>query len=252
MMIAEICCGSYYDAAQAAKGGAERIELNSALALGGLTPSTATLRMVKEYAPELKVIAMVRPRGAGFCYTEADFAVMEAECVELLQCGADGIAFGCLTRDALPDIDRCKRMNSRIKQWGKEAVFHRAFDCVANPYEAMECLIELGIDRVLTSGLQPTAPAGIEMLAQLQSRYGSDIQIMAGSGVNAQNVEDVIARTGIKQVHSSCKDWLPDPTTVRGNVSYAIAADEHQQMYDVVSEQKVREFIKKTANCANI
>ena len=83
--IVEICCGSYYDAKQAALGGAERIELNSALMLGGLTPTTATLRMVKRDFPKLKVITMVRPRGAGFCYSPEDFEVMEAECRELLE-----------------------------------------------------------------------------------------------------------------------------------------------------------------------
>ena len=94
--IIEICCGSYYDALQAACGGAKRIELNSALMLGGLTPSIATLKLVKQNIPDLKVITMVRPRGAGFCYSQEEFAVMEAECYELLEAGADGIAFACL------------------------------------------------------------------------------------------------------------------------------------------------------------
>ena len=87
--IIEICCGSYYDALQAAYGGAKRIELNSALMLGGLTPGTATLKLVKQNIPDLKVITMVRPRGAGFCYSKEEFTVMEAECLELLENGAD-------------------------------------------------------------------------------------------------------------------------------------------------------------------
>ena len=113
--IVEICCGSYYDAKQAALGGAERIELNSALMLGGLTPTESTLRMVKEAFPALKVVAMVRPRGAGFCYTEEEFQVMERECESLLRAGADGIAFGCLLADASLDEKRNRRLVDRIR-----------------------------------------------------------------------------------------------------------------------------------------
>ena len=129
--VVEICCGSYYDARQAFLGGARRIELNSALMLGGLTPTVSTLRMVKEEMPDLKVIAMVRPRGAGFCYFPEDFKVMEAECRMLVENGADGIAFGCLKEDASLDVYKIQRMLETIKSRGKEAVFHRAFDCLS-------------------------------------------------------------------------------------------------------------------------
>ena len=139
----EICCGSYYDAMQAASGGAGRIELNCALHLGGLTPSLASLELVKEHC-NVKVIAMVRPRGGGFCYSEEDFNVMLRECEHLVRHGADGIAFGCLREDASIDRERNARMISIIHSHGKEAVFHRAFDCTSNPYESIETLIELG------------------------------------------------------------------------------------------------------------
>ena len=126
----EICCGSYYDAMQAASGGAGRIELNCALHLGGLTPSLASLELVKEHC-NVKVIAMVRPRGGGFCYSEEDFNVMLRECEHLVRHGADGIAFGCLREDASIDRERNARMISIIHSHGKEAVFHRAFDCTS-------------------------------------------------------------------------------------------------------------------------
>ena len=173
--IVEICCGSYYDAKQAALGGAERIELNSALMLGGLTPTTATLRMVKRDFSKLKVITMVRPRGAGFCYSPEDFEVMEAECKELLENGADGIAFGCLREDASLDQEKMRRMTDLIKSMGREAVFHRAFDCSADPFAATEQLISMGIDRILTSGLKPKAMEGAELLKKLQQEFGSRI-----------------------------------------------------------------------------
>lgn len=241
--IVEICCGSFYDALQAAKGGAERIELNSALMLGGLTPSTATLKLVKQNIPDLKVIAMVRPRGAGFCYSEEEFQVMEAECIELLEAGADGIAFGCLQADGTLDIEKNNRLLSLIKMYNREAVFHRAFDVVPDPFGAMETLIAMGIDRVLTSGLQAKALEGAKLIKQLQEQYGTQIEILAGSGVNASNARWLMEETGIRQVHSSCKEWITDPTTKANGVSYSVSSGEQELMYDVVSTKLVEQLV---------
>lgn len=245
--VAEVCCGSFYDAKQAALGGAKRVELNSALMLGGLTPTISTLCLVKEQFPKLKVVAMVRPRGAGFCYTEEEFMVMERECQSLLEHGADGIAFGCLREDASLDLEKNQRLLEIIRSFGKEAVFHRAFDCSDDPFGTMERLISMGVHRVLTSGLKQTALEGAELIGELQRRFGDKIEILAGSGVNASNACDLMERTGISQVHSSCKAWHTDPTTVRGSVSYSIAPGERESQYDVVSEELVRKLMEKVA-----
>ena len=150
--IVEICCGSYEDALNAYKGGAQRIELNSALYLGGLTPSIASLIKTKQNT-DLKVIVMIRPRGAGFYYSEEDYEVMKEDCRLMLEHGADGIAFGFLNKDFSIDLKRTKEFIDIIKSYNKEAVFHRAFDCTSHPYQAIEQLIELGVNRILTSGL---------------------------------------------------------------------------------------------------
>lgn len=241
--VIEICCGSYHDALEAYRGGVNRIELNSALVVGGLTPTTATLKLIKAEIPQLKVICMVRPRGAGFCYTEEEFRVMEAECRELLEAGADGIAFGCLREDATLDYEKNKSLLSLIKSYNREVVFHRAFDCVSHPFETMEELISLGVDRVLTSGLREKAIEGKETIRQLQERFGDQIEILAGSGVNASNAKKLMEETGIYQVHSSCKDWVLDPTTKGEYVSYSIATGEWECMYDVVSSRLVKELL---------
>ena len=241
--IIEICCGSYYDALQAACGGAKRIELNSALMLGGLTPSTATLKLVKQNIPDLKVITMVRPRGAGFCYSKEEFEVMEAECIELLEAGSDGIAFGCLQKDGKLDVEKNNRLLSLIKMYNKEAVFHRAFDIVSEPFETMEELIRMGVDRVLTSGLQAKAVDGAKIIKALQERYGTQIEILAGSGVNASNAHKLMEETGIWQVHSSCKDWITDPTTKANGVTYSMVSGEQEMMYDVVSAKLVEQLL---------
>ena len=241
--IVEICCGSFYDALQAAEGGAKRIELNSALMLGGLTPSTATLKLVKQNIPDLKVITMVRPRGAGFCYSKEEFQVMEAECLELLEAGADGIAFGCLKADGNLDVEKNNRLLSLIKMYNKEAVFHRAFDIVSDPFKTMEALIEMGVDRVLTSGLQEKAMEGATLIKRLQERYGNQIEILAGSGINVSNARKLMDETGIWQVHSSCKDWITDPTTKANGVSYSIVSGELEMKYDVVSSELVKRLL---------
>lgn len=239
----EVCCGSYYDALQAYAGGAKRIELNSALHLGGLTPSIPALDMVKRECEGMKVICMVRPRGAGFCYSDEDFKVMEEECRILLAHGSDGIAFGCLNADATLNMEQNRRLIALIHVNGREAVFHRAFDCSRDAFSTMETLIDMGVDRVLTSGLKPTAIEGSSLIGELQCQYGSHIQILAGSGINASNAAQLMAETGISQVHSSCKSWMQDQTTIVGDVSYSYAASPNETCYDVVSSEKVREIL---------
>ena len=163
--IIEICCGSYEDALNAYHGGAKRIELNNALHLGGLTPSLATLKLTKKNT-NLKIITMIRPRGAGFCYNDIEFEVMKEDARCMLENKADGIAFGCLNQDGSINEKQTKEMIDIIKEYQGEVVFHRAFDCVADPYASIELLIHLGVDRILTSGLKPKAMDGKELIKE--------------------------------------------------------------------------------------
>lgn len=241
--IVEICCGSYYDAKQAYLGGAKRIELNSALHLGGLTPSTAAVKLTKKDF-DLKVIAMLRPRGAGFNYNDEDFKIMIEDCNILLENGADGIAFGFLKEDSSIDIEKTKIITDIIKKYNKEAVFHRAIDCVESPFESIESLIKIGIDRILTSGLKNKAIDGLELIKSYQEKFGDKIEILAGSGINAENAKNIIDFTNIYQVHSSCKEWINDTTTSNENVSYAYAEKIYENCYDVVSKNLVEKLIK--------
>ncbi len=238
----EVCCGSYEDALASYKGGAKRIELNSALYLGGLTPTLASLILAKKHT-DLKVITMVRPRGAGFCYTEAEFETMKVDARLMMENGADGIAFGCLTKEGEIDVEQTKKIIDIIKEYNGEVVFHRAFDCVKDADKAMETLIDLHVDRVLTSGLKPKAMEGIDMIAHLQEKYGDKIQILAGSGMNASNTLEMMEKTGIWQVHSSCKSWRNDPTTSGEHVNYCYAPVPHENEYDVVDEDLVRKIV---------
>lgn len=170
----EICCGSFEDVKTAWQNGADRVELNSALYLGGLTPSTANLICAKEQC-SIPIVTMVRPRGGGFCYSQDEYETMLLDARILLEHGADGIAFGFLTEDHAIHRNRTQEMIDLIHSAGKEAVFHRAFDCVAQQERAVEALILLGADRILTSGGAPDVWSGRTQLQKLQSRYGKDI-----------------------------------------------------------------------------
>lgn len=239
--IFEVCAGSVQDCINAQLGGADRVELNSALCLGGLTPSLAMLKLVKEKT-SLKVICMDRPRAAGFCYDDVEIETMFEDAKILLENGADGISFGFLNSDATINVTETKKMVELIHHYQKEAVFHRAFDCVADPIQAIKLLIACGVDRILTSGLQPTAPQGISAIAKLQSEFGNQIELLAGSGIHADNIRTLKEQTGIHQFHGSCKEWCKDPTTTVGNVSYAYHESDD---YDCVSLEKVKCIVQE-------
>lgn len=238
--IAEICCGSYEDCLNAYHGGAKRVELNSALYLGGLTPSLAALRLTKQNT-DLKVITMVRPRGAGFFYNEQETQEMMLDAKLLLENGADGLAFGFLNSDGTVDVSKTKKMVELIHGYGKEAVFHRAFDCCADPFKTMELLIELDVDRVLTSGLKNKAIEACDLLKELNEKYGDKIELVAGSGMNDNNAKELYEKTGISQIHSSCKNWREDPTTSKNEVSYRYHTEDS---YEYVDENKVKKLVE--------
>jgi len=237
----EVCAGSVQDCINAQLGGADRVELNSALHLGGLTPSLAMLKLVKEKT-SLKVVCMDRPRAAGFCYDDVEIETMFEDAKILLENGADGISFGFLNSDATINVTETKKMVELIHQYQKEAVFHRAFDCVDDPMHAIKQLIDCGVDRILTSGLQPTAMQGASVLEKLQSEFGNWIELLAGSGINANNIRALKEQTGLHQFHGSCKEWCKDPTTTVGNVSYAYHESDD---YDCVSLEKVKSIVQE-------
>lgn len=239
----EICCGSFDDALCASTGGALRIELNSALHLGGLTPSMATFLLTKERT-NLEIINMVRPRGGGFCYSETEYESMRLDAKLFLEAGADGIAFGFLTNDFQVDQKRTSEMVELIHSFGKTAVFHRAFDCTKNHIVAIETLIALRVDRLLTSGQADKATDGIPLLHDLQKNYGDKIEILVGSGVNRETAKNIIEKTGITQLHSSCKSWENDVTTSGNGVSFAYhnATNAYETVSATLVAQLIAEF----------
>lgn len=228
-VLIEVCCGSVDDCVIAKRCGADRIELNHALEMGGMTPSCATLKRVKELM-DIKVCCMVRPRGFGFDYSEEHYRVMLQEAKDLLSCGADGIVFGFLNADSSINIQRTREMVKTIKP--KEAIFHKAFDSAKDLEESIRILIDCGVDRVLTSGQGKYPDMDLSALKMLNEKYGDKIQILPGGGVREHNVQNILKTTGIKQIHMTSKHLVLDTSTMDDpndavNNSY-IATDEKQ------------------------
>ena len=213
----EVCCGCTEDAVEAEAGGADRIELNSALFLGGLTPSIGTLEAVKAQV-KIPVMCMVRPREGGFCYTDYDYETMCRDALALLRAGADGIVFGFLNADGTVDVPRCADFLGclRAVKPDVETVFHRAIDVVPDVYKALDELIALGVTRVLTSGQRASAPGGAETIRAMLRHAAGRIDILPGGGINAGNVRAFLKETGAKSVHASARSLRTD-TSVRGN-----------------------------------
>lgn len=197
-LLLEICCGSADDVFEAEKGGADRVELNSSLFLGGLTPSAGTLKVVKERA-HIPVMTMLRPRAGGFCYTDAEFRTMLADEELLIRQGADGVVFGCLHEDGTVDVERTKRLHDAAQ--GKPTVFHRALDVTPDWRRALEELIRIGITRVLTSGQAPAVPYALETIAEMRKFAGDAIEILPGGGITLSTAKQVIDATGCTQIH---------------------------------------------------
>jgi copper homeostasis protein len=208
-ILLEVCIASAEDAVIAQSGGADRLELNAALSLGGLTPSLGTLLELKQACP-LPVMVLLRPRVGGFCYSESDFRVLRRDLDLAGANGADGLVFGVLNADGTVDSPRCRALVEQAG--GLPCVFHRAFDVTPDPFAALETLVELGFRRVLTSGQEETAYNGAALLRQLIERARGRIEVLPASGINSFTVADVVARTGCDQVHASLRGWKPDPS----------------------------------------
>ena len=199
-VLLEVCCGSADDVIQAKLGGADRAELCSDLFHGGLTPTVGSLRVAKRETG-LPIMAMIRPREGGFCYSEAEFAVCLEDARALLEAGADGLVFGFLQEDGRIDEERTGRLIKIARAAGKDAVFHRAIDVVPDWKEALDLLAELGATRVLTSGQEPDVSLGTDTVREMIRYSAGRIEIMPGAGITLKNAARIVAETGADQIH---------------------------------------------------
>ena len=239
-VLLEICCGSIDDAIEAEKGGADRVELCSALFLGGLTPSLGTIQEAKRRL-KIPIMVMVRPRGGGFAYTEAEMASMERDTEAAVENGADGVVFGILQSEGKVDIPRCRRIRQLIGE--RQAVFHRAFDVTPDPFEALEQLVDLGITRVLTSGQKDSVPEGVELITKLIERAHGRIEILPGGGIQAWNMKEMIERIGCGQVHLTAWRTISDTSTqARPAFTFGGALYPSEDRYQMTDAKLVRQL----------
>ena len=228
----EVCCGSVEDALEAVRGGADRIELNSCLFHGGLTPTIGALKVAKRRIP-VPIMAMVRPRQGGFCYTDAEFETALSDAQALLEAGADGLVFGFLNADGTLDADRTRVLAELAGDRAK--VFHRAIDVVPDWKRTLEQLIDIGIDRVLTSGQASDVFYGIDVVREMMDFAGGAIQILPGAGVNLKNVDRIVDFTGCDQIHVARFRRRSDPSTAQNpDIFYGGALYPPEDSYEVI------------------
>lgn len=200
----EVCIDNLESLHLAIEGGATRIELCSSLALGGLTPSVGFMRYAAMHSC-VPVHAMIRPRQGDFLYQEAELHLMEEDIRAAASAGVQGVVFGILNADGTLNIDANQRLIALAQSLQLSVTFHRAIDQCCDPFAALDWLIEQGCQLVLTSGLASSAPEGQSMLAKMVQHVKGQITIMAGAGVNASNVQQLVSMTGVNAIHLSGK-----------------------------------------------
>jgi copper homeostasis protein len=207
-MLLEICANSYESAINAQKAGADRIEICSELAVGGITPSYGVLQKIAENI-SIPVHVLIRPRSGDFCYTDSEFEQMKTDILMCKKMGFQGIVSGILNSDNTINMERTKELISISKPLS--FTFHRAFDVVENPKKALEELIELKVDRILTSGLKERAIDGIDLLIELQNLAKNKVILLPGSGINKENCIQ-FKNAGFTEIHTSASKKIRENT----------------------------------------
>ena len=237
MTTLEVCVDNIESVITASKKGVDRLELCSALGVEGLTPSSTLVSFAKQHS-SCELHAMIRPRSGGFIYSQREVGLMKEDISHLSDVGVDGIVIGCLTPDNRISEDDCSMLLSHAKALNLEVTCHRAIDMVPDYWQGMQILINLGFDRVLTSGHHCNITEGESMLAEAQKRYGSDIQVMAGGGVRPDNIGRLLSVTEIKHIHCSASSTIQGGMSDDGSVF-----SQNVLNYNVTDEQKLLAII---------
>lgn len=213
----EICCGSLQSALNAQEAGAHRVELCSALSLGGLTPSYGTIEMARKML-EIDINVLIRTRGGDFLYGSDEVAVMIRDIRTCASIGVQGVVIGALDPLGNIDMDCCRALVATARNYGLSVTFHRAIDRAYDIFTALDDAIALGVDRVLTSGGKPSAYQGMDTIAQMNKMASGRTIIMPGAGITPSNIKEIITSTGVSEVHFSGSVSYDSPMLYRGGV----------------------------------
>lgn len=238
----EICTNSVESCIAAQEGGANRVELCAGIPEGGTTPSYGEIATAREVLTHTKLHVIIRPRGGDFLYSPVEIKTMLKDIEIARRLGADGVVFGCLTADGEIDIPVMQQLMAASK--GLSVTFHRAFDVCRNPHKALEQLIELGCDRILTSGQQANAEAGIPLLKELQQEAAGRIILLAGCGVNENNIRRIAEKTGIEEFHFSARESIKSGMEYK-NEAVSMGGTVHISEYErnVTTAERVKNTI---------
>jgi copper homeostasis protein len=234
--IIEIASSDFLTTKSAVEGGADRVELCANLAEGGTTPSLGHIKKCRE-AFNVLIYPIIRPRGGDFLYTDEEFEIMLHDVNLCKQLGCDGVVIGLLNNDGSIDIKRAARLIEAAYPLG--VTFHRAFDRCRDPFEAMEQLIGIGCERILTSGQKPVATEAVDLIAQLNKAADDRIIIMPGSGVRKENIKMLAEQTGCVEFHSSLRGKTKSTMEF---VHPAFEGSEESYMNNAIDPQEVRAF----------
>lgn len=224
----EVCCASLDEAREAQAGGAVRIELCSALGAGGITPSAGTIEAVSHAADlTIDVNVLIRAREGSFLYTPDEVGIMVRDIELCRRTGAHGVVIGALTADGEVDMAACRRMVEAAE--GMSVTFHRAFDVCRDPYGALEQIIALGCDRLLTSGQEATAEAGAPLIARLVEQAAGRITVMPGAGIRPSNIAAIAQATHAAEFHSTARGPVADDGMLYRNPRVCFAADTAEE-----------------------
>ena len=237
MPLIEIATSDYLATKSAVEGGAHRIELCANLAEGGTTPSYGHIRQCREEF-EVPICPIIRPRGGDFLYNDSEFSIIKNDVLYCKELMCDGVVLGLLQKDGRIDIKRTAKLVELA--YPMPVVFHRAFDRCLDPFEALEQLIEIGVERILTSGQKPTAPEGVSLIRDLQKQADNRITILVGSGVRPDNIKWLAEQTGCVEFHSSLRKTISSPMEF---VHPAFANDPESYLNNAVLSEEVTQLI---------
>lgn len=225
----EVCANTIKSAISAQEGGADRIELCSSIEIGGITPSFAMIKETKK-ALNIDVFVLIRPRSGNFFYNSAEFEIMKNDIVECGKAGCQGVVFGILTEDGKIDIKRNNELLAIAKNYGMQVTFHRAIDRTKDIFKSATDIIQLGFDRILTSGGYPKAEEGISNILKMNNLYSKDIIVMPGSGIKPENILHIAQTTGAKELHGTFSSKIQNP-----NIYHNPKMNDEKYLYETDS-----------------
>ncbi|MFD2999316.1 copper homeostasis protein CutC [Pontibacter toksunensis] len=245
----EICVDSVASAMAAEQGGAQRVELCDYLAGGGTTPSAGMIEVVRKNI-NIGLHVLIRPRRGDFLYSDLEFDVMKRDIEWCKKLGVDGVVIGMLTRDGSIDTARTQELIAHVGTMS--VTFHRAFDLTPDPIKALNDLLQLSVHRLLTSGQQETALQGVPLLRELQVRADGQLIILPGGGVNPTNVSEIVAKTGVSEVHASVRRLVESNMAFRKDYppmsSNKVLSEYEQLIADVTQIKAMQEALHLKPN----